>query len=440
MTSRRKRTSRPAGKILAGAAWLLAAFSLPPDRSACAAQFSVSGESSTYLRLMRSTDDKEIYPLYEYLRLSLETPNSDGSATSLNLGGWGRLDLADSWNGDHEEAELQYGYLSHRSGKNNLVINAGRQFITEGVAAERLDGLHLRSDLAHGFSGALFVGSPVVTEPDFSGGELLYGGRLAHAVPERYYVGVSALRNQEDGDGLREEEGIDLWIRPLAQLELTGRSSYSSATSGWMEHSYALSYTPADAVSLGADFSRVNYDDYFHHVTTNALSLSNGIIRPGEELTTAGVRGSYSPFRNLTLSAQYRNYHYSLAGDADYVGAGAGYAITDSLVAGFSVNRMYGDTDRLRYIEYRLYALKKLGAVDVAAEFFNVNYDRRINGVKNSFALTGSAGYRFNERLRVWGDLEYGQNPDFDDELRGLVKLAYAFDMTGSTGRKKSEN
>ena len=155
-------------------------------------------------------------------------------------------------------------------------------------------------------------------------------------------------------------------------------------------------------------------------------------------LAAAGAKVALTPVKNLTLSGDYRNYHYDLAGDAHYGGGGVSYGVP-SLSVGLSGHRMYGASERLRYYEARVYALARLGAVDLAADFFNVNYDQRINGVKNSFALTGSAGYRFNDKVRVWADLEYSQSPDFDDEVRGLVKLAYAFDTTRSEGGKSEK-
>ena len=428
------------GNCLLNKAWLVLAAALllsaPPAR---AAEYQVSGDSNTFLRMRNTVDDKNIYPLYEYLRLSVTSAEKDGSAISLHTGAWGRVDLGDKWSDDRADGDLQYGYLSYRGANNNLTVNAGRQFVTEGVAVERVDGLYLRSDLAAGFGAAAFLGSPVVTEPNFNGGEFLFGGRLSHSYKGLYWVGLSALKSEGENDSRdREEQGIDLWLHPVKQLDLTGRSSHNSLTSGWMEHAYTLSFAPLEMLTLSGDFQQVNYDDYFFHVTTSALSLTNGIIVPGEKMTAAGARVALVPVKNLTLSGDYRNYHYSIAGDAHYGGGGLSYALP-SLTLGVSGHRMYGAIERLRYYEARCFALAKLGAVDLAAEFFNINYDQRINGVKNSLALTGSAGYRFNEKLRVWADLEYSQSPDFDDEVRGLVKLAYAFDMARSEGGKSEK-
>jgi hypothetical protein len=419
---------------------VLAASSVLLAKPLMAADYSMSGESDTYLRMRTTIDKKDFYPLYEYLRFSVAMTEKDGSAVSLHMGAWGRADLKDKSTQDNPDGDLQYGYLSYHGAKNNLLVNAGRQFVTEGVATERIDGVYARSDFAAGFKAAVFAGAPVVTEPNFAGGDFVYGGRLSQGKQGLYSVGLSALRNEgENSSRDREEEGVDLWIQPLKQVDLTGRSSYNSITEGWMEHAYTLSVTPLAPLRFSANLSKINYRDYFYNVTTTALSLTNGLIDPNEELLTVGAAVAYDPIKNLTVSVDYKKYMYEMDGEADYVGGKLSYALPDSLAVGVAAHRMSGDTDRLRYSEFRLYALKKLGPVELSADFFDVNYDRRINGVRDSIEVSGSGGYRFNEKLKVSADLQYSHNPDFDNEVRGLVKVAYAFDTKRGEGRGKSE-
>lgn len=101
---------------------------------------------------------------------------------------------------------------------------------------------------------------------------------------------------------------------------------------------------------------------------------------------------------------------------------------------------MDGESDKLRYDEYRVFASKKLGKADVTVDFFDVNYDRSINGIKNAYTVVAAAGYEITAQLKVAADIDYSKSPDFDNEVRGLVKLSYAFDAKfGTEGRAKSE-
>jgi hypothetical protein len=308
--------------------------------------------------------------------------------------------------------------------------------VTEGVASEKIDGLYLRSDLAAGFTAAGFVGQPVVTEPNFRGGDVIYGGRVAQGVPKYYTVGLSALKTDAGGSRLREEEGIDLWLHPMQQVDITGRSSYNSITGGWMEHAYTASFIPLDALRLSATLSQVNYRDYFHQVTTSALSLTNGILDPNEAVLALGGSIGFTPNKNIALLADYKNYDYDLAGHANYYGAKVTFSMPDSFSTGLSYHRMDGRDARLEYDEYRVYVTKKLGKADVTLDFFDVDYDNSINGRKNTYSFSAAAGYDFVQNFRVAADIDFSRTSDFDSDVTGLVKVIYAFD---SERRAKSE-
>jgi hypothetical protein len=416
---------------------LLAASSIMLAKPLMAADYSFSGESRTILRMRTTIDKKDIYPVYEYLRVNATNNLSDGSGLSFYLGAWGRADLADKTTNKYSDVDLQYAYLSYRAAKSNAVVNLGRQFVSEGVAAERVDGLYFRNDFQAGIGASAFVGKSVITEPNYRGGTVIYGARISQSMPQYYTIGLSALKSEGNGNSrYREEEGVDIWLHPLQQVDLTGRSTYNSITSGWMEHAYSVSYTPLSILRISVDFSSINYKDYFFNVTTKAF---NGIIDPNEKLTVVGATVSYTPIKNLTVTADHKNYNYDIAGNADYFGGKVAYSLPESFSAGFSGHRMDGDTDKLRYVECRLFAAKKIGHADLTVDAINLSYDKRVNGVKNSYALTGAAVYEVNRKLNLGADIEYSKSPDFDYEVRGLVKVIYAFDTKRAEGGMKHE-
>lgn len=424
-----------AGGIAAVACALLTA-------APASAETSFSGKSDTLMRIRESLDNKTNFQLYEYLRLSTVSVDKDGSSTSLHIGGWGRLGDQQTFNGNDVEGDLQYGYISYQGAKNNLTINAGRQFVVEGVAAQRLDGLYVRSDFAGGFAAAAFVGSPVNTdEIELKGDDFVYGGRISQSNNKYYSLGVSALKSFADSAHYREEEGVDLWLHPLKQIDITGRSSYNSLTSGWMEHAYAVSYIPRDDLRLSVDLSNINYEDYFYRVTTSALSLKNGILGnldPKEKLMAIGGSASWTPVENITVTADYRNYNYEIAKSANYFGGKIAYSVPQSYAAGISFHRMDGDVNKLKYYETRVYASKKLGRADVSLDFIDLYYDSKINDIKNTLYVVAASSYEISEALKIGVDIDYSRNPDFDNEVQGLVKLTYVFDSKrADEGRTK---
>ena len=103
---------------------------------------------------------------------------------------------------------------------------------------------------------------------------------------------------------------------------------------------------------------------------------------------------------------------------------------------------MSGETDRLRYTEYRVYGYQKYGKTDVTLDLLDVAYDVEVDGVKNAYSATLAAAYELSERMKLGADVEYSKNPDFDKDIRTLVKLTYSFDTAkeySSTHARPSE-
>jgi hypothetical protein len=375
------------------------------------------------------------------LRFSGENPAGDSGTVSFNIGGWGRADLGDPSTESRTDGDFQYGYLSYRGNKGNFQVSAGRQFVAEGVAAERIDGLYLRSDFMAGFGGAVFFGSPVVTtQTGFKGGDIQYGGRITHSMPKYYTVGLSALRTDYGGSAIREEEGVDLWLHPFKWLDGVGRSSYNSITSSWMEHNYTLTFNVLENLRISALGSQISYKDYFYQVTTPALSLTNGLLDPNEKVFTLGGSVEYTAFKVLRLEVEYKNYDYDLAGLAKYYGGKVTFTRSESFVAGLAVYRMDGETSRLRFYKYRVFATKNLGKGDITLDFLDVSYDESVSGLKNTYSVSGAVAYPVTENWKVSADLNYLKDPYYDNALAGMVKVTYVFDKElGAEGRAKGE-
>lgn len=438
------------------------------------AETSVSGQSDTIMRFGQSQfqGSANFFPAYEYLRFSVVSTDHDGGATSLHVGGWGRIDLGDRTSQDkYSNADLQYGYISYQGPKNNLVVNIGRQFVAEGVAAERVDGFYARNDFAGGVSVAAFAGASAATGINdyknitLPGGtvirqivkdeNLIYGGRITQSMNKYYTLGISALASYENGGArYREEEGVDIWLHPFKQLDVTGRSTYNSLTNGWMEHAYALSYQPANYMRLSADVSDISYKDFFYRVTAAPFSLTNNSIDPKtglpvpktssidptEKVLSVGGSAAFMPVDGLSLVADYRNYTYKVAGDAHFYGAKAVYSDPETFTLGLAMHMMDGKTPRLRYKELRMFGSRKFGHLDLAADLINQIYDTPINGVRNVYTIVGGVSYEFTESLKLGADVDYSQNPDYNNEVKGLIKLTYAFDTQHAAERgAKSE-
>ncbi len=430
-TPQRARSGSPAGRTLLWLAMLL--FVSSAHGTALAAE--IVGGSRTYMQFRETAAGNTLMPIYEYLNLSVR--DIGAGSVSFHMGGWLRYDLKDDSFGKDSNSDLQYAYLSYRHGSSNAAVNLGRIMVFEGVAAERLDGVYARTDLRAGFGVSAFGGAPVMTnEGDDSGASSIYGARISHQKDNLYIIGLSALQQEKNSHDFRDEQGLDLWVRPVRLVELMGRSTYNDRLDGWMQHAYTLLLGPFGKLKVNAEASRVNYEYFFDGATNNAFTFSPaGPVDPKEKLDILGATLSYPLTERMTLSVERRQYDYAVAGSADAVGAGLRYSLPGEMAAGGSVRRMDGETERLRYDEYRVYGYKKYGRLDVTVDLLEVAYDAAINGETSARSASLGAGYDLTEKLRLGADVQYGRNPDFDREVRGFVKLIYQFQFAAGKGK-----
>jgi len=82
-----------------------------------AANITYTGEFNTLLRMGKDVNKRELYPVYEQIRLQADKTLADGSALSFQLGAWGRLDLADKSSSHDTEGDIQYALLSYQGAK-----------------------------------------------------------------------------------------------------------------------------------------------------------------------------------------------------------------------------------------------------------------------------------------------------------------------------------
>jgi hypothetical protein len=74
-----------------------------------------------------------------------------------------------------------------------------------------------------------------------------------------------------------------------------------------------------------------------------------------------------------------------------------------------------------------VYGLRKFGKADVVADLLDVAYDSEINGVDNAYSVILGGGYNLSESMKLAADLDYSHNPDFDEDVRVLLKFFYRF-------------
>jgi hypothetical protein len=305
----------------------------------------------------------------------------------------------------------------------------GRHSFFEGVASEQIDGVSARWEITPRTGISVFGGSPLDADFDGRSGDLAYGGRVYQRIAQFAEIGLSALKEGNDGDRFREEVGPDIYLRPARKVEVRGQSSYNLITDGWREHSYTVRVFPAAKLTLTGLYTHASYKDFFVRYTPplspRPLNVfSSTFFGENEKITKAGGSVDYVLGKATTVGVDFIDYDYEIMGPAAYYG-GRLKTVLGGTSAGASIHRMDGDTDRLRYLETGLYAARGLEEWNLSLNAVNIHYDIPFNELRNAYAVNGTARYEVSDSLTAGLSLEFSKTPDFSHNTTAFVSLVY---------------
>ncbi len=379
--------------------------------------------SKTYLKFYDDQRGEKYAPLYEYMEM--ESRDRDKGLWNVYLSGWWGHDFSTMQDGNRNRDELTNAYVKvspYADGR--LLLNAGRHYVFEGVAALQLDGISTRWEPAPRYGLSLFGGVPVETEFDKRGGDSVFGGRVFQRISQKAEIGLSFINEINNDTRFREKTGLDLWIMPARIVELKGQSFYNNITEGWGEHAYALRIFPQKGLVLSGLFSHTSYHDMFSAATLTVFS--SDFLGKDETLTKAGGLIEYRFGDSITGILDYTHYSYKTMGDAAYYGAklaSTAYGVS----SGMALHRMEGAVDKLRYLESRIYAAKDAQNVRFSIDAISHHYDLPISGMRDAYSVNGSIRYAVSNTLASNFSVDYGKTPDFVYTTTVLLCMVYTF-------------
>ena len=444
---------------------LLPALCLAALPAVAVAETSV--DSTTLLRFFQDThtgfETKTFVPATEFLGVDLDKLG-DGNL-SAHLYGWGRLDLADHYitPGQAEssmDGRLTYGYLQYRFKAANAQARAGRFFIHEGIINEQVDGASARTDLPYGFGVSAFGGATVHTahlqgENSDGKGDGSFGGRVNYrygGLLELGLAGVYESRAPVMTDptlagrfGDHRLIGGDLWFAPHRMLQLMGHTSYNTETQGVAEQSYLLQVKPIADLVLAGEFNEYHDRDMFFSSALFAgmPSMLNG-NNLNQQSRSFGGSASYSLDGKTELLADLKHYTRDI-GKADRFGGEVRYTLPDGqLRAGLGYHYLRSSPEFAiipsssasgSFQELRLFGMRDTKSYFASLDLIDYLFKKEIDNKESAFEMAGSLGYHLTPSLALSGDLSYGSNPQYNDELKGLLRLTYTtkIDAKGDT-------
>lgn len=406
------------------------------DEDELGSLYQVEVSSETIFRAFERDTDKEddelVVPAYEYLRLDLGALDEGG--LSLHLYGWGRYDFNDSdYFEDNPDAELLYGYLEYNRPDYGLNFTLGRQHVMAGIINNSIDGLGVKSTLTPYFKFAFYGGSPVGLSSDGGrSGDSIWGGRVAGHKAADYEIGLSYKKKKSDGGDDEEMAGFDLFAQLPFNINFFGFSSYNLDTDGWGEHSYDIRFD-IKGFNFRPFYQRYRYEDFFN-TKDNSANPFRFLADSDEILSSLGTDVTWQWFDRLDLGAKLNLYDYDRRDDqAFYFEGNANLNLNGLSRIGGQFGRMNGDTDETRYILTRAFFywnepgfLLQRGFITGDAMY--VNYDEEIYNQDYSLWVSLGGGMRFfDDAMEVKLSGDWSDDPFYDSDIRGLLKIQYTY-------------
>ena len=391
--------------------------------------------SKTYLlynkKNISGNSTQTFAPIYEYF--SADAMQLGGSSFSLHISGWGRTDLQDQTGSSKSTGELGSAYLQYLHPTGNGEMRLGRFFLTEGAAAEIMDGIYLKGRTTLGFGISVYGGAPAEDSANSTKtGDSIYGGRLFYAKPGLTEIGVSYLQEKGAFQGKdRTEIGGDLWLRPARFMEIIGRAIYNDATQAMASQRYLLRLMPANVVDLSLGYEAYSYKDLFQTTLNSAFQFPALDDKDKVQTTFAVLDWQFVPGVTLILGAKNIRHDSVAIGDANRGELGIKFTYNNLRdAAGVSAALVRADRDENTYQEYRGYATYSPAQWRFTLDALTQQYQQAINAVSQSYQVVGSAGYKLSEIMMLSADLRYTKSPRFDEDYAGFMRMSLLFDTT----------
>lgn len=383
--------------------------------------YDIEGQFRTFFSASETKDNKNSFPFFEYINLNI----SNDKNTSFLFGGWMKYDLADKIYDKRFDSELSYAYVSMPIENITTTINLGRIPVYESTTYELIDGIQIKKHFNTGFKISAYLGSPTGSDFNSRSGDSILGGKISYLYKDLINLGVSYLNEKNDSMNYREEAAIDLWIHPVYKTELYGKSSYNLENQGWISHDYIISVKPTNQVKIDLLYSWYSYDRYFTPATSSAFLIQQGNLNPNEEILITGINGEFQS-KDIIYALDFKNFNYKIADTSYYYGGNIIYKYLKPFSFSISLHRMEGSEEKLRYYELKSFLSKEFTKkLSGYVSFIDIIYDEKVNNIKNSYNVSASSQFKFNQKAKTSLNIEYSHNPDFHKEVKMFFKFIY---------------
>jgi hypothetical protein len=423
-------------------------------------------DSTTILAVQQTpqsgTTNHTVAPFTQFI--GLDADNLGNGNLSAHLYGWGMADASQNsgtpnGSSDSLEARLTYGFLQYRFDQANARIRVGRFSVSEGILNEQVDGVSFRTDLPYGFGVSTFGGATVhnINMPGLQTdgkGDALFGGRLNYRLAGMLELGLSGVCESDaptlpvdssilplpTAYGSYRRVGGDVYLSPLSMVQFSGHTSYNAVTDRIADNSYLLMVTPLKSLVLAATYDRVSDRNFFY----SSILFSSMLTNLDQESRVIGGSATYTLNSKAEVSADYKDYKRDIGQAERFGGELRGNFADVSVRSGLSYHYLRASSDFAisnapgasgSFQEVRGWVMRDSKTYFASLDVIDYIFKEPVENKNSAWEGSGSLGYHLTPAFAISGDLSYGQNPQYNDEVKGLIRLTY--NMTTGKGETK---
>lgn len=399
-----------------------------------------SGHSETLLRFYQQEQVdriKNLLALIEILSISADFPKIPDF--SIQLSGWGQLDLIDVSQQNRLTGDLNLATISYRDPKMRFEASLGRQYLYQDNRVLHFDGARLEGRTPFGLAGRVFAGW--VVRPQFASpnGYFVAGARLSHRIGHITEIGVTFLDMLEEGRPAHQLLGFDLWIAPLRWLEITANVSadlhlLALRQAGgridiqpwrWLRFSLGYDYAmPSAFVSKDSIFSVFSNNTYHEGYVQAWLYFLQNRLSLGVDLRLLFLPDDDSTRVTTAPTTTYATTPLP-TGEQIRLHARFQYQQRPSGWIGLTLERLRDQEDG--HWGMRAFWQQQWAAFLLAADVQYYYYARNIRGYPHSFYSALSGQWQFAKGWALTASVQFTLNPFVEQSWLGLLKLSYQF-------------
>jgi len=387
------------------------------------------GSTTTIFRFLEVLDPNDpsskVYqiPAYEYITLGSDNVGVQG--LSVFLRGFGKLEVIDPVEGAKFDGDVLFYNLGYRTKNGRFRAKVGRQFIYGGAGNNvLLDGVMVQGRPWTDIDLSAYGGFVTWPSLEFRSSNYAFGARAAYDRWDYGRIGVSLGLERDGGDIARANIGLDFAYRQFRWLDLSGYVLFDTLDRLMpvQETKVAVAYIADRYFRFALDYGLFNPVGRLPKTSIFTVFTNSRYHAVGGE---ASVRGD-GP---LSVSCFGRYFRYDENGENGYQ-----IGIKPVLSFGYRQKYMVGlDVQRVRGYEnaYTLVrgfsSLRPWKKLELTLDYADYLYDEKVQGYDRSHVAGFTLGYQVVKGGRIQGDVVVTVNPEFRQQVAGLVKFVYEF-------------